>query len=68
MEAQEEINDFFAEKGKEDQDELLDELNELTELDDLAELEGLELGDNVIAGNKVDVIQPKPVVQEPAAA
>ena len=49
---------------------MLDELNELTELDDLAELEGLELGDNVIAGNKVDVIQPKPVaqVQEPAAA
>mgnify|MGYP000887902600 CR=1 FL=1 len=58
MEAQDEINDFFADKAKEDQDELLDELNELTELDDLAELDGLEVGGDAVASTQKKVVQP----------
>ena len=60
IEQQEEINEFFAEKANEDKDELLDELDELTALDGLDDLAGLEIGDQVVTGNKTDVIQPKP--------
>ena len=55
------MNDYFAEKAKEDQDELLDELNGLTDLDDLAELDDVQIGDKVVKNqSKKDVIQPRP--------
>ena len=61
LEQHNELNDYFAEKAKEDQDELLDELNGLTDLKDLAELDDVQIGDKVVKNqNKKDVIQPRP--------
>ena len=59
LEQQEEVNDFFADKAKEDQDELMDELNELTELDALDDLAGLDVGNTAVSNPNANVIQPK---------